>query len=105
MCICFVGFGPPSVTLKCLVDYVKLNKTIEVSWKPTLLSSATHLSTENINEPAQAYIKCKGGYNHTVRTARLYTKTTLRYVFINMCTILLIYSMNLLHTMKLEIYI
>ena len=66
MYICFVALGPPSVNLKCLADYVKLNKTVEVSWKPSLLSSATHLSTENINERAQVYVQCKGGYNHTV---------------------------------------
>ena len=54
--------GLPTVTLKCSVDYVNLNKTVEVSWKPTLLTD-NFVSTQDLNDRIQNCEACNGGYH------------------------------------------
>ena len=65
-----IDFGPPKVTLNCLVDYVKLNKVVEVLWKPTLKNgSRTPLSSiDCCIENCEANINCGHGYRSLVST-------------------------------------
>ena len=77
----FIVFGPPNITLNCLADYAMLKKVAEVSWKPTLLTLETNLSSEVIRhiENCDAAIKCKGGHREVVSVVQAcyyFTKKT-----------------------------
>ena len=73
-----IVFGPPHVTLKCLADYVILNKVVEVSWIPTLLTNETSISSQEVNDRVQnceAGIRCNGGYNKPPVSSTAYNYT------------------------------
>ena len=64
-----IVFGPPNVTLNCSADYVTLNKVIEVSWTPTLLSNTTFISPKEVDgriQNCEARINCSTGYTREV---------------------------------------
>ena len=74
-----IVFGPPHVTLKCSADFVTLNKSIEVSWIPTLLKNETFLSPKEVDERIQnceAHINCSSGYTRRVSNHKFFYAIT-----------------------------
>ena len=64
-----IVFGPPHVTLNCSADFGTLNKSVEVSWIPTMLKNEAFLSPEEVDERihnCEAYINCSSGYTRGV---------------------------------------
>ena len=68
----FLVLGPPSVILNCSADYLTLRKTIELSWKPSLIRNDTSITSEIIDDHFTnciIRINCSNGYTTWVSLA------------------------------------
>ena len=68
----FLVLGPPSVILNCSAYYLTLRKTIELSWKPSLIRNDTSITSEKVGDHFQKCtirINCNNGYTTWVSLA------------------------------------
>ena len=68
----FLVLGPPHVILNCSADYLTLRKTIELSWKPSLIRNDTSITSEIIDDHFEnciIRINCNNGYTTSVSLA------------------------------------
>ena len=68
----FLVLGPPRVILNCSADYLTLRKTIELSWKPSLIRNDTSITSERVGKHFQNCIfriNCSNGYTTSVSLA------------------------------------
>ena len=68
----FLVLGPPRVILNCSADYLTLRKTIELSWKPSLIRNDTSITSERVGDHLEyciIRINCSNGYKMLVSLA------------------------------------
>ena len=68
----FLVLGPPRVILNCSADYITLRKTIELSWKPSLIRNDTSITSEKVGnhfQDCKIRINCSNGYTTWVSSA------------------------------------